>query len=266
MTAITLFGASGRVGRALGSAILADDGLQLVGALGKRHAGEDYGSLLGREALGIPVSGDVLAALTAPSDVVIDFTNTRSVKTNVLSALEAGRHVVIGTSGLTTTDYDDIDAAAISAGKGVLAAGNFSVTATLLRRFALEAARYVNDIEIIDYGPSGKTDVPTGTARELAEMLGPIARSTSSVAIDQLTGSPATRGASLGKPREVQVHSVRIPSYALSCEVILGADNERLTIRHDAGASTAPYVAGTLLAATRVSEWTGLMRGLDHLL
>lgn len=266
MVAITLFGGTGRVGRALGSAILAADDLALAAILGKRHAGGDYGTLLGGDALGIEVVADVDAALATPSDVVIDYTKPDAVKANVLAALSAGRHVVIGTSGLAAADYDEIDAAAQTAGKGVLAAGNFSITATLLRRFALEAARYVDDVEIIDYGPAAKTDVPTGTARELAEMLGAVAGPSSAVPIGQLTGAPATRGASLGAPRPVQVHSVRVPSYALSCEAIFGADNERLTIRHDAGASTAPYVAGTLLAARRVGEWTGLKRGLDHLL
>ena len=49
----------------------------------------------------------------------------------------------------------------------------------------------------------------------------------------------------------------------LSCEVVLGADNERLVLRHDAGSSAAPYVAGTLLAARRVGSFVGLKRGLD---
>ncbi|WP_342773405.1 4-hydroxy-tetrahydrodipicolinate reductase [Pelagibacterium montanilacus] len=266
MVAITLFGASGRVGRALGAAILAADDLELAAVSGKRHAGQDYGTLLGDAPSGLTIAGDAGSALAAPGSVVIDYTKPGAVKANVLAALDAGRHVVIGTSGLTADDYDEIDGSARAAGKGVLAAGNFSITATLLRRFALEAARYVEDVEIIDYGPGTKTDVPTGTARELAEMLGPVAGPSSSVPVEELTGTPATRGAAMGSPRAVQVHSVRVPSYALSCEAIFGADNERLTIRHDAGASTAPYVAGTLLAARKVHQWTGLRRGLDHVL
>jgi 4-hydroxy-tetrahydrodipicolinate reductase len=70
----------------------------------------------------------------------------------------------------------------------------------------------------------------------------------------------------VGEKVPVQVHSVRLPSYVIACEAIFGAPDERLTIRHDAGSSAAPYVAGTLLAVRRVGDWVGLRRGLDTLL
>jgi 4-hydroxy-tetrahydrodipicolinate reductase len=194
---------------------------------------------------------------------VIDYTKPNAVKAHALTALTRGRHVVIGTSGLGADDYAEIDRAAQEARLGVLAAGNFSITATLMRRFALEAARYVADVEIIDYAPANKVDTPSGTARELAELLGEARQAATSTPVHELTGVRETRGGAIGAPQPVQVHSVRMPSYVLSCEVLLGADNERLAIRHDAGSSAAPYVAGTLLAARRVGSLTGLRRGLD---
>ena len=78
-----------------------------------------------------------------------------------------------------------------------------------------------------------------------------------------MTGAPGTRGATIGS---VQVHSIRMPGYLLSCEAVFGAPDERLVIRHDAGTSAAPYVGGTLLAVRRVREVKGLRRGLDQLL
>jgi len=204
---------------------------------------------------------DMVKSLGA--DVVIDYTKPHAVKSHTIAALTAGRHVVIGTSGLSAEDYAEIDARAREAGRGVLAAGNFSITATLLRRFAVEAARYVPDVEIIDYASPAKADTPSGTARELAELLGNTRQPATSKPVAELTGVRETRGGAIGTPRPVQVHSLRVPSFVLSCEVVLGADNERLTIRHDAGASAAPYVAGTLLAARRVGSLVGLKRGLD---
>lgn len=185
------------------------------------------------------------------------------MKAHALLALRQGRHVVVGASGLSADDYAEIDEAANAAGRGVLAAGNFSVTATLLKRFALEAARYVPDVEIIDYASASKADTPSGTGRELAELLGQMRRPATAKAVGELSGVRETRGGAIGAPVAVQVHSIRMPSYVLSCEALFGADNERLSIRHDAGASAAPYVAGTLLAARRVSSFTGLKRGLD---
>jgi 4-hydroxy-tetrahydrodipicolinate reductase len=263
---ITLAGATGWVGRALVAAIAASDDLVLAGAVSRRAAGQDAGEAAGLARLGVPVSASLEEALQQPSDVVIDYTKPDSVKAHTLAALAQGRHVVVGTSGLSAEDYAEIGAYAREAGRGVLAAGNFSITATLLRRFALEAARYVPDVEVIDYASASKPDTPSGTARELAELLSESRQAATSRPVDELTGVRETRGGALGAGEPVQVHSLRMPSFVLSCEAVFGADNERLVIRHDAGSSAAPYVAGTLLAARRVGTFVGLRRGLDSVM
>ncbi len=263
---ITLAGATGWVGRALVAAIAAAPDLELAGAVARTAAGRDAGEAAGIAANGIALVATLEEALATPSDVVIDYTKPHAVKGHTLAALAAGRHVVIGTSGLTADDYAEIDRAALAAGRGVLAAGNFSITATLLRRFALEAARYVPDVEVIDYASAKKPDVPSGTGRELGELLAAVRLAGTATPVGDLTGARETRGAAIGAARPVQVHSVRMPSYVLSCEAIFGAPDERLVIRHDAGSSAAPYVAGTLLAARKVGGFTGLKRGLDHVL
>lgn len=263
---ILVAGATGWVGKALIAAIDAADDLVLAGAVSRGAAGRDAGEVAGGRANGVTVSATLAEALAAPSDVVIDYTKPNAVLGHTLEALAAGRHVVVGTSGLTAADYEEIDTAALAAGRGVLAAGNFSITATLLRRFALEAAKYVADVEVIDYASPKKVDTPSGTGRELAEMLGKVRLAATSVPVDQLSGVRETRGGTIGKPVPVQVHSVRIPSFVLSCEAVFGAPDERLVIRHDAGSSAAPYIAGTLLGARKVAGFTGLRRGLDHVL
>lgn len=266
MVRITLVGATGWVGKALVAAIAAADDLTLAGAVARTAAGRDAGEAAGLGPLGVPIVATLEEALAAPSDVVIDYSKPNVVKGHVLAALAAGRHVVVGTSGLGADDYAEIDTAARAAGRGVVAAGNFSITATLLRRFTLEAAKYVADVEIIDYASAKKPDTPSGTARELAEMLGAVRQAATSKPVSELSGVPATRGAAIGAPEAVQVHSLRLPSFVLSCEAVFGAPDERLTIRHDAGSSASPYVAGTLLAARKVGTRTGLTRGLDALL
>jgi 4-hydroxy-tetrahydrodipicolinate reductase len=263
---ITLAGATGWVGRALVAAITQSPDLTLVAATSRSQKGRDAGEAAGIAAIGLPLSGTLAEALATPSDVVIDYTKPDSVKHHVLAALAHGRHVVIGTSGLTAEDYAKIDVAAQSAGKGVLAAGNFSITATLLRRFALEAARYVPDVEVIDYASAAKPDTPSGTGRELGELLSEVRLKATSKPVSELGGVRETRGGAIGAKEPVQVHSVRMPSFVLSCEAIFGAPDERLVIRHDAGSSATPYVAGTLLAARRVHGFVGLKRGLDHVM
>jgi 4-hydroxy-tetrahydrodipicolinate reductase len=260
---VTIVGATGWVGRALVPAVAAAPDLHLAAAVSRSAAGQDAGQVAGGKAVGVKVVATLAEALATASDVVVDYSKPDVVKGHVLAAIQAGRAVVIGTSGLNGDDYGEIDTAARQRGVGVLAAGNFSITATLMRRFALMAAPYVRDVEILDFASATKPDVPSGTALELAEMLANVRQDPTSVPVDKLHGPRETRGADIGRTR---VHSIRMPGYVISCEVLFGAPDERLSIRHDAGSSAAPYVGGTLLAVRRVREAVGLRRGLDTLM
>jgi 4-hydroxy-tetrahydrodipicolinate reductase len=117
--------------------------------------------------------------------------------------------------------------------------------------------------ELIDYAHDDKIDAPSGTVRELAEELGQVAQPHVEVPIEQVHGEPATRGATIAG---TQVHSLRLPGYVIAFEAVFGLPDERLNIRHAAGAGAGPYVAGTLIAARKVLQTTGLVRGLDRLL
>ena len=196
-------------------------------------------------------------------DVLIDYTSVEVVKANALAAIAAGVAVVIGTSGLTADDFADIDAAARERSVGVVASGNFSLTAAMCQAAALLAARHLPQWEVIDYASATKPDVPSGTARELAERLGEVRTPELGRPLEEIHGPVEARGASIAGS---QVHSVRLPSFVVSTEVVFGLPGERLSIRHDAGESPAPYVAGTLIAARRAPELVGVTRGLDSLL
>ncbi|HEV7252448.1 MAG TPA: 4-hydroxy-tetrahydrodipicolinate reductase [Mesorhizobium sp.] len=237
---VVLAGATGWVGRALVPAVLGSGDLALAGAVSRSKAGEDAGAAAGLPPVGVALSSTLEAALDMPSDVVVDYTKPGAMKRHVLLALEKGRRVVVGTSGLGAADYAEIEAAAKANGLGVIAAGNFSITATLLKRFALMAAKYVRDVEVIDYASAKKPDAPSGTARELAEALAAVRQPSTARPVSEVTGVPGTRGAAVGEGAGVQVHALRMPSFILSCEALFGLPDERLTIRHDAGSSAAP--------------------------
>jgi 4-hydroxy-tetrahydrodipicolinate reductase len=242
---VCLAGVTGWTGRAVADAIAGADDLELVA--GVARSGGDHGS--------------VAEALDAvPADVVVDYTSAEAVRGNVLAALERGVGAVVGSSGLTADDYAEIDARARTARVGVIAAGNFSLLAALLLRSAAEIARHVPAWEVVDFASAGKPDVPSGTARELAERLG---ASEQARPLDELVGPREARGATVAG---TQVHSVRLPGFVVSTEVVFGAAGETLTLRHHAGESPAPYVAGTLLAIRALPGRVGLTRGLDSLL
>ena len=236
--------------------------MRLRSAVARSAGGTDLGKALGREPMGVPVFGSVAEALDGV-DVVIDYTAHTVVKANTLAAIERGAAVVVGASGLSADDYEEIDVVARRHGVGVIAAGNFSLTAAMAQAAALLVARYLPQAEVIDYASATKADAPSGTARELAERLAEIRPPVLGRNLDETHGLPEARGAVVAG---VPVHSVRLPSFSVSTEVIFGLPDERLTIRHDAGLSAEPYVFGTLLAVRLVLGRIGLTRGLDTLL
>ena len=124
----------------------------------------------------------------------------------------------------------EIDRAAREKNVGVIAAGNFAITAILLQRFACEAAKYLSHWEIVDYGWEGKPDAPSGTARELAYRLAEVRKPKIDYPVDDIMGEKEARGASLNG---TQVHSVRLPGYSSSVDITFGAPGERLYLRHD---------------------------------
>ena len=234
------------------AAIDAADDLTLTSGVSRSAAGQGAVYATAAEALA-----------AAPADVLVDFTSAAAVRVNAWTAVEAGVHVVIGTSGLTADDYAELDRLARDRGVGVIAAGNFSVMAAVLRRAASMAARHLGHWEIIDYGSDTKPDVPSGTSRELAETLAQVREPARALPLAELEGPVEARGAEIGGAR---VHSVRLPSFVVSTEVVFGGPGERLIMRHDPGLTPDPYVAGTLLAVRKVADAVGVRRGLDSLL
>jgi 4-hydroxy-tetrahydrodipicolinate reductase len=259
---VCLAGATGWTGRALVPAVSEAPDLALRSAVGRSAAGRDLGEALGGAPLGVRVYASVAEALDG-IDVLVDYTSATAVKANTLAAIEAGVSVVVGSSGLTAADFAEIDAAARQRSLGVVASGNFSLTAAMCQAAALLAARHLPQWEVIDYASATKPDAPSGTARELAERLGDVRRPEIHRPVEETIGPREARGASVGGAR---VHAVRLPGFVVSTEVVFGLPDERLTIRHDAGGSPEPYVAGTLIAVRRVPELVGVTRGLDTLL
>jgi len=249
MIRVCVAGRTGWTGSAAADGIAATDDLELVSGVSRTGEG-DFRSVA--EALE-----------EVPTDVLVDYTHAAVVKENALAAVERGVAVVIGSSGLDSDDYDELDALAVERGVAVVAAGNFSLTAALLLRFATEAAARFGTWEVIDYASATKTDAPSGTSRELAERLGEVRSPSIGVAIDDVLGLRTARGATVAG---TQVHSLRLPSFVVSTEVVFAAGGERLSLRHDAAATPAPYVAGTLLAIRATVGRVGLTRGLDRLL
>jgi 4-hydroxy-tetrahydrodipicolinate reductase len=237
--------------------------MRLVAAISRSQAGKTLGEALGIEGLATPISATAQEALKAAPDVFVEYTKPDVAKSHILSALKSGAHVVVGTSGLSNEAYDEIDGVAKEVKRGVLAVGNFALTVVLLQKFAEMAAKYIPHWEIIDYAHSEKKDAPSGTARELANRLSRVRESQLDISLEAIDGLKETRGARL---QGTQVHSVRLPGYVISLDVIFGMPGQKLILRHESGSSAEPYVDGALLAIREVGKLVGLHRGLDSVM
>lgn len=244
---VAVAGASGRVGREVVAALLQEPDLQLVGALGRRSAGRDVGEVVGAGRLGIPVDRDVHQLLQrTPVDVLVDFTEAQAALAHAFACVDAGVHLVVGTTGLSRSELEDLETRCRQRGVGAVVSPNFAIGALLMMRLAAMVAPYMPRCEIIELHHDQKLDAPSGTALRTAAL---IARA---------------RGQTQGEGPAVPIHSVRLPGLVAHQEVIFGLEGQTLTIRHDS-TSRRSFVPGVLLAVRRVTQLRGV-HSLEELL
>lgn len=225
MIDVCVAGAAGRMGQAVVAAVSAADGMRVAVRADPALSGEG-------------TAADLSGALAqSPCQVVVDFTRPDTVFANTMTALRAGVHAVVGTTGLSDRQLDEIRALAENGPANALIAPNFAVGAVLMMRFAAEASRHMAKAEIIELHHDGKLDAPSGTALRTAGLM----------------------------EGEVPIHSVRLPGLVAHQEVILGGLGETLTIRHDS-LSRESFMPGVVLAVRAVAERPGLTVGLEPLL
>lgn len=240
---VGVVGASGRMGTAICAAVAAADGLELTAEVG---------------------SGDSLEALSG-CDVVVDVTRPDVVLDTVRWCIRNEVHVVVGTSGMDGARLAEVRSLLGGApAVGVLVAPNFSLGAVLAMRFAAEAARYFESVEIVETHHPEKVDAPSGTARRTAELVSEARSAAGSGPIaDATTHDPdGARGARIAG---VPVHARRVRGVTAAQEVLFGSAGETLSISHETSGRDA-YMPGVLLAVRAVPSLPGLTVGLDSVL
>ncbi|HKU37304.1 MAG TPA: 4-hydroxy-tetrahydrodipicolinate reductase [Polyangiales bacterium] len=242
---VAVWGASGKVGRVVCSAVAAASDLALVAQLGR--------------------TSSPTALIESGAQVVVDFTHPDAVMQNLRVAIESGIHAVVGTTGFDAARLAEVRSwLAPRPEVGVLIAPNFSLGAVLAARFAEQAARFFESVEVVELHHASKADAPSGTALQTAERIarartrsgrGPVPDATS-------TALDGARGATV---EGVRVHALRLSGSLAHQEVLFGNPGERLTIRHDA-LDRASFVPGVLLACRHIARRPGLTLGMDELL
>ncbi|PVC81492.1 4-hydroxy-tetrahydrodipicolinate reductase [Streptomyces sp. CS131] len=242
---VAVLGAQGRIGSEAVRAVEAADDLELVAALGR---------------------GDKLETLAeAGAQAVVELTTPASVMGNLDFCVRHGIHAVVGTTGWTderlaqlTTWLDN------SPGTGVLIAPNFSIGAVLTMKFAEQAARWFESVEVVELHHPNKVDAPSGTATRTAQLIA-AARAQAGSAPQPDATTTALDGARGADVAGVPVHAIRLRGLLAHQEVLLGGEGETLTIRHDS-LHHSSFMPGILLGVRRVVTTPGLTFGLEHFL
>ncbi|MEX1047172.1 MAG: 4-hydroxy-tetrahydrodipicolinate reductase [Actinomycetota bacterium] len=252
MIRVGVFGAGGRMGSTVCAAVADAPDMELVAAVDPAHAGERTGS--------VTVAEGPQAILDSKADVAVDFTQPDVVMDDIRWAISNGIHIVVGTTGITEQDFEEIRGLAQGKDSNVFVAPNFAIGAVLAQRLAAQAAAHFPAVEIIELHHDGKADAPSGTslaaARAIAEKRG-----------DEYRGpeKESLEGARGGDAEGIRIHSVRLPGLVAHQEIILGGPGQTLSIRHDSMDRTS-FMPGVLMAIDAVRDRPGLTVGLDALL
>ncbi|ATZ24116.1 4-hydroxy-tetrahydrodipicolinate reductase [Streptomyces lavendulae] len=242
---VAVLGARGRIGSEAVKAVEAAEDMELVAALGR---------------------GDKLQALAeAGAQVAVELTTPDSVMDNLDFLIGHGIHAVVGTTGWTEDRLAQLDAwLAASPGTGVLIAPNFSIGAVLTMKFAAQAARYFESVEVVELHHPKKVDAPSGTATRTAQLIA-AARAEAGLGAQPDATATALDGARGADVDGVPVHAIRLRGLLAHQEVLLGGEGETLTIRHDS-LHHSSFMPGILLGARRVTQTPGLTFGLENFL
>ena len=268
---VVVNGALGKMGRAIVKAVSEADDMTLVGAIDRdpKFIGQDIGEVIGGEPLEIPVMNDLEATLVmAQSEatvgaVMVDVTHPDSVYGSARAALAYGVRPVIGTTGMSPKQIQDLAEFADKASMGCLLIPNFSIGMVLLQQAAQQAAAYFDHVEIIELHHNQKADAPSGTAVKTAQMLSAPHKSYNAPEVEETEKMTGARGTQTEDG--IRIHSVRLPGLIAHQEVIFGAAGQSYTLRHDTSDRVC-YMPGVLLSIRRVLPLKSLLYGLDKIL
>lgn len=248
MVKVAVCGANGRMGQEVCNAVEADASMKLTAK--------------------IDIKGDVYKSIEeakkyAEFDIVVDFTQPTSIYENAKYCLQNGISIVIGTTGLKDEQIEFLKNLSEEHKVGCFIAPNFSTGAVLMMQFAQMAAKYFDNAEIIEYHHNQKKDAPSGTAIKTALMMSEAKQSFKGGNCAETETIEGSRGGT--SYSDIQIHSVRMPGFMASQEVLFGAFGQTLSIRHDS-TDRKCYMPGVLMAVKHTSENRDFVYGLEKIL
>lgn len=253
MLKILVNGALGKMGQEVIKKIKSENDLQLAGAVDIKN-----GSVLDEN-----VTTDLLQEIknTQP-DVMVDFTRPDAVMQTLRKVLPLGVACVVGTTGFSKNDLDEVDKLAKENKTSILVAPNFALGAVVMMKLACEAAKYFPNVEIIEKHHDNKLDAPSGTAVLTAQKIAEVREKMQQGHPNEKENLAGCRG---GDFEGMKIHSVRLPGYVASQEIIFGNQGETLHISSEP-INRECYMPGVVLACRKIKNYQGLVYGLENIL
>ncbi|MBI4744426.1 MAG: 4-hydroxy-tetrahydrodipicolinate reductase [Actinobacteria bacterium] len=257
MLKIVVVGAAGKMGKEVCKAVENDSELKLVGVVDKNFINKKLSELFDIKS-DLTIREDLEDVLrTTSADVMVDFTHPSSVMNNIKTAIKLNIHTVVGTTGLSSENLDEVKSLQENIKANVFIAPNFAIGAVLMMRLSGIAAKYFPNVEIIELHHDQKADAPSGTAIKTAEMI--------EAAPAKTNEKETIKGSRGGEYKNIHIHSVRLPGLVAHQEVIFGGQGQTLKIRHDSIDRTS-FMPGVIMAIKAVKDRPGLTYGLECLL
>ena len=273
---VVIAGALGKMGRQVVHTVLDSHDCELVGAIDTTPGaeGKDIGIELGLDPIEVAITADFEGCLCSASQhdknlenqgraVLVDFTHPSVVYEHTRASIAYGIHPVIGTTGLSPTQINDLIEFSSKASVGGAIIPNFSIGMIMLQRAAAAAAAFYDHAELIELHHNFKADAPSGTCLKTAEMMEDLGKRFNKQEIPEKETLQGSRGGV--RESGLNLHSIRLPGLVAHQEVIFGSKGETFTLRHDTIDRTA-YMPGVLLAIRKVRKLNSLIYGLERIL
>lgn len=260
---VTIAGPRGRMGSEAVKMVESTSGFQLISVLDHKNGGKSLGEIDGFSGVNVPVYTDITECFKEETpDVLIDLTTPETGYLHTKTALEHGVRPVVGTTGFSSEQLEELTDFASERRLGCIIAPNFAVGAVLMMKFSQMAAKYFEDVEIIELHHDQKLDAPSGTAVKTAEMISSQRQPKKQGHSDEKETIKGARGADFDG---MHIHSVRLPGLIAHQQVMFGADGQTLTIRHDSY-NRASFMSGVKVCVETVMNLDTLVYGLENIL
>ncbi len=262
---VAVLGAGGKMGSTVVQAVLQEPDLELVALVDPKLSGIEYSHALGIAGTGLIVSGDLSELLRSGTEVAVDFTDAASAYQNLLFCAENGISAVVGTTGLSTSQLEELNEKFLASGVGCIVAANFAIGAILMMKFAEMAAPFFHSVEVVEMHHDTKVDAPSGTALTTAKRIGRAKVASGGAFEPDPTRKFVVEGARGASVDGVGIHSLRIRGAIAHQEVVMGTTGQSLTIRHDSY-DRSSFMPGVIIAIRGIASVTGLNIGVDDLI